>query len=126
MYFDPVPVLFARAHTCTLNGMPLATHLRRLHKCTRARRRRTRRAAVILVKETILTFENLFRLTYRRRECNVVNKLAATISEVYFFANFVENPPTHFLLNQGFTLNKHNMLYAGQTLEQFRDLRPHP
>ena len=58
--------------------------------------------AVILVKVTILTFEDLFRLTYRRLECDVVNKRAAAISEVYFPADFVKiHPRTFYLIKIG-------------------------
>ena len=100
----------AHAQTCTSNATPLgqpgmhatSTNLRKCHKCACAQWRCTHCAAVILVKVMILTFEDLFRLTYRRRECDVVNKRATAISEVYF-VNFMNIYPCTFF-NQGQTL----------------------
>ena len=101
-YFDTVPVLSARAQTCTNSGTPPAAHQRKRHKCARARLRRARHAAVIHVKVTILTFEDPFKLTYRKLECDVVNKQAAAISGVYFSANFVKiHPRTLHLIKIG-------------------------
>ena len=59
-------------------------------------------AAVILVKATTLTFRNLFRLTYRWKECDFVNKRATAIPEVYFTVNFVNiHPRTFYLIKVG-------------------------
>ena len=66
------------------------------HWSARARRRRALCAAVILVKVTILTLENLFPLTCRRRERDVVNQRAAAISKVYFPPDFVNFHPRTF------------------------------
>ena len=54
-------------------------HNRHVHICARAQRRRARSVAMILLKVTTLTSENLFYWTCRRWECGVVNKLVETI-----------------------------------------------